>query len=57
LTEEYRNLQEHFGWTPADLLACNEAAVDAAFVEDSVKRDVRERLRRLDKQPAAKTTP
>jgi adenosine deaminase len=23
LTEEYRNLEQHFGWTPADLAACN----------------------------------
>ena len=44
LTEEYRNLQEHFGWTSADLLACNQAAIDAAFVEESIKRELRERL-------------
>jgi len=46
LTEEYRNLQEHFGWTAADLLACNQAAVDAAFIEDSAKIELRERLQR-----------
>jgi adenosine deaminase len=46
LTEEYRNLQEHFGWTMSDLLACNQAAVDAAFIEESVKHDLRERIRR-----------
>ena len=45
LTQEYRNLQEHFGWTAADLLACNEAALEAAFVDDSTKRKLRERLR------------
>ncbi|MGA2882667.1 MAG: adenosine deaminase [Bryobacteraceae bacterium] len=44
LTEEYRNLQEHFGWTSSDLLACNQAAIDAAFIEESVKRELRERL-------------
>jgi adenosine deaminase len=44
LTEEYRNLEEHFGWTAADLLACNQAAVEAAFVEESTKRELRERL-------------
>lgn len=44
LTEEYRNLQEHFGWTSADLLACNQAAIDAAFVEESIKRELRARL-------------
>jgi adenosine deaminase len=46
LTEEYRNLEEHFGWTSADLLACNQAAIEAAFVEESTKRELRERLRR-----------
>jgi adenosine deaminase len=46
LTEEYGNLQEHFGWTSADLLACNEAALDAAFVDESTKIQLRERLRR-----------
>jgi adenosine deaminase len=45
LTQEYRNLQEHFGWTSSDLLACNQAAVDAAFVEESTKNVLRERLR------------
>lgn len=44
LTEEYGNLQEHFAWTAADLLACNQAAVEAAFIEDSVKRELLERL-------------
>ncbi|HTR37488.1 MAG TPA: adenosine deaminase [Bryobacteraceae bacterium] len=46
LTDEYCNLQEHFGWTEADLLACNRAALDAAFIEDSTKRILRERLQR-----------
>jgi adenosine deaminase len=46
LTEEYRNLEEHFGWTPADLAACNQAGLDAAFVEEPVKRNLRERLMR-----------
>jgi len=44
LTEEYRNLEQHFGWTAADLLACNEAAIDAAFVEESMKHELRQRL-------------
>jgi len=46
LTDEYGNLREHFGWTPADLLACNQAALDAAFLEDSAKDDLRGRLQR-----------
>jgi adenosine deaminase len=44
LTEEYRNLAEHFGWTSAELAACNEAAVEAAFVEESIKRELRTAL-------------
>jgi adenosine deaminase len=45
LTEEYRNLEQHFGWRPSDLLACNRAAIDAAFVDESTKVALRERLR------------
>jgi adenosine deaminase len=41
LREEYRNLEEHFGWTSADLGACNQAAIDAAFVDESIKRRLR----------------
>jgi adenosine deaminase len=44
LSQEYRNLEEHFRWTPADLAACNQAAIDAAFVEESTKRELRKRL-------------
>jgi adenosine deaminase len=44
LNQEYRNLQEHFAWTPADLLACNQAAVNAAFVEESVRAGLRTQL-------------
>jgi adenosine deaminase len=43
LTEEYRNLEEHFAWTAADLAACNKAAIDAAFVDESTKLALRER--------------
>ena len=46
LTEEYRNLEQHFGWTAADLAACNQAAIDAAFAPESTKSELRERLRR-----------
>jgi adenosine deaminase len=46
LTEEYRNLEEHFGWTPADLAACNQAAIDAAFLPEASKTELRERVRR-----------
>jgi len=44
LTEEYQNLEEHFGWRDADLDACNQAAIDAAFVDESVKSGLRTRL-------------
>jgi adenosine deaminase len=44
LTEEYRNLEEHFGWTDTDLAACNQAAIDAAFVDDSAKSGLRTQL-------------
>jgi adenosine deaminase len=44
LTEEYRNLEQHFGWTDADLAACNQAAINAAFVDESVKAGLRSRL-------------
>ena len=45
LTDEYRSLEEHFGWTPADLATCNQAAVDAAFADEPVKSGLRDRLR------------
>jgi adenosine deaminase len=44
LSEEYRNLEEHFGWTDADLAACNQAAIEAAFVDESVKQELRAQL-------------
>lgn len=44
LTEEYRNLEEHFRWTDADLAACNQAAIDAAFIDEAVKSKLRGQL-------------
>jgi adenosine deaminase len=44
LTEEYRNLEEHFGWTDEDLTACNQAAIDAAFIDEPVKTALRAQL-------------
>jgi adenosine deaminase len=44
LTEEYRNLEEHFGWTDTDLDTCNRAAINAAFVDESVKGGLRTQL-------------
>lgn len=40
LEQEYARLREHFAWDDAEFLACNRAALQAAFVEE----DVRERL-------------
>jgi adenosine deaminase len=44
LTEEYRNLEVHFGWTDEDLTACNEAAIEAAFIDKSLKATLRAQL-------------
>ncbi len=44
LTEEYRNLKQHFGWTDTDFAACNDAAIAAAFIDESVKAGLRSRL-------------
>ena len=41
LGEEYQNLEEHFGWTDADLAACNRAAIDAAFIDEAAKNKLR----------------
>jgi len=45
LSEEYRRLRAHFGWGRAEFLACNLEALHAAFVEDSVKQAVSQKLR------------
>jgi adenosine deaminase len=44
LSEEYGRLNQNFGWTSSELLACNLAGLDAAFVEDDVRVKLRERL-------------
>lgn len=44
LSREYQRLQDHFGWGPEELLACNLEALRASFVEDSVKRSLSQRL-------------
>jgi adenosine deaminase len=46
LRHEYARIREHFGWSDEDFRRCNLAAVDAAFVDDSVKSDLRDRLSR-----------
>ncbi len=46
LEQEYARLREHFGWGDAELVACNRAALRAAFVEDGVRARLMERLAR-----------
>ena len=44
LNEEYANLAEHFAWTEDDFSACNEAAIDAAFIEEPLKDALKKQL-------------
>lgn len=48
LSREHERLREAFGWTDAELLACTRNAIEAAFVEDSVRAQL---LATLQKQP------
>jgi adenosine deaminase len=44
LRDEYGLLQQHCGWSLSDLLSTNRAAIDHAFVDESTKVTLRERL-------------
>jgi adenosine deaminase len=44
LTKEYESLQHVFNWTDQDLLCANLMGLDAAFVEDGVKQQLRKRF-------------
>src|SRR5579862_4322192 len=44
LTREYESLQRVFGWTERDLLRANLMGLDAAFVDDDMKQQVRKHL-------------
>jgi adenosine deaminase len=44
LTEEYARLREHFGWSSTEFLACNRAALNAAFVEEAIRERLVSRL-------------
>ncbi|MGC2635972.1 MAG: adenosine deaminase [Acidobacteriaceae bacterium] len=44
LEQEYARLREHFGWSEQELLACNRAALQAAFVEEPVRERLLARL-------------
>jgi adenosine deaminase len=45
LSGEYGRLRDHFGWGPNEFLACNLEALRAAFVEDSVKHSLSQKLK------------
>ncbi|MEO6355641.1 MAG: hypothetical protein ABIU77_13285, partial [Ferruginibacter sp.] len=38
LNKEYQRLQDVFGWTVADFYNCNVYALQAAFIEEEIKR-------------------
>jgi len=44
LNAEYARLHEHFGWGVAEFLACNRAALDAAFIEEPLRQQLRGKL-------------
>jgi adenosine deaminase len=44
LNQEYARLSEHFGWGEAEFLACNQAALEAAFVDEVDKRRLAARI-------------
>ena len=44
LTREYEEVERVFGWGTEDFLRTNLMAVDAAFVDDTVKATMREKL-------------
>jgi adenosine deaminase len=44
LTSEYENLARIFGWGPQDLLRTNLMGVDAAFIDDATKEQLRAKL-------------
>ncbi len=45
LTEEYQKLVDAFGFTIEDFLICNLNAVDASFLSEMEKQELRERLK------------
>jgi len=44
LEHEYAALRDHFAWTDADFLACNQAALGAAFIDEPAKTRLVSRL-------------
>jgi adenosine deaminase len=44
LEQEYARLERHFGWGTGEFLACNRAALEAAFIEAPVRENLHLRL-------------
>ncbi len=44
LSREYEKLAKYFGWTEKEFLSCNLNALEAAFLPESDKKPLRERL-------------
>jgi adenosine deaminase len=44
LNEEYARLHHHFGWGEREFVTCNRAALDAAFIGESMKEQLAAKL-------------
>ena len=44
LNREYALLCEHFGWSDSEFLACNQAALEASFVDEAKRKELLLRL-------------
>lgn len=44
LTREYEALHQTFGWTAEDFYNCNIMAIDAAFIDDEIKKRLKDNL-------------
>jgi adenosine deaminase len=44
LNDEYSLLQENFYWSEVEFLACNQAALEAAFIEEPIKKGLMSQL-------------
>jgi adenosine deaminase len=57
LTREYESLQRIFNWTQQDLVRANLMGLDAAFLEDGVKQQLRKRFLRAHGENASPSLP
>ena len=44
LNEEYAHLHQYFGWSDREFIACNQAALDASFLDKSTKKRLAAKL-------------